>query len=312
MPAATVIPGRETRAGGGLNYLLFAVMSLIWASTWIAAGGSQRDAAALRRRRALRAGDACLLLFVRGLAGPCRRAAQSGACLGRCCHGRPTASCSAPSQTVATWRRRPRQPVADPGRPARPGRPDGTGEGRLAPCRGTAARHLRAGARVLAQCRLRRWPRGMAGRRRDRRRNLLLCLGAVLSRPLLQRSPPLQLTTAAGDCLACSALAVRAGAARSRRTSARTCDALLAPHWSPRCAPVSSARTIVAPIERTALLRIWGAFRAAWLCLRFAGVALVAGALVVARREASAARGAGAATMLAGAAVAIAAGGRRD
>ena len=127
------------------------------------------------------------------------------------------------------------------------------------------------------------------------------CLGAVLSRPLLQTLSPLQLTTAQAIV---GLVALSGLSAALEPVAAAHWRALLAPHLIAALLAVSLLGTIVGHSIYLRLLRVWGAFRAGLYAFVSPVVALVAGAVVfgesIGWREV-----AGAATMLAGAAVAM-------
>ena len=121
------------------------------------------------------------------------------------------------------------------------------------------------------------------------------------ARPLLQTLAPLQLTTAQAIV---GLFALSALSATLEPVSTTHLRALLAPHLVASLLAVSLLGTIVGHSIYLRLLRVWGAFRAGLYAFVSPVVALVAGALVfgesIGWREV-----AGAATMLAGAAVAM-------
>jgi drug/metabolite transporter (DMT)-like permease len=127
------------------------------------------------------------------------------------------------------------------------------------------------------------------------------CLGAVLSRPLLQTLAPLQLTTAQAIV---GGIALAALTASFETISGDTFRALLTPKLIAALLAVSLLGTIVGHSIYLRLLRAWGAFRAGLYAFVSPVVALALGAIVfdehVGWREL-----AGATAMLAGAAVAM-------
>jgi len=127
------------------------------------------------------------------------------------------------------------------------------------------------------------------------------CLGAVLSRPLLQTLAPLQLTTAQSIV---GGLALAALTASLETIGPETFRALLTPKLIAALLAVALLGTIVGHSIYLRLLRVWGAFRAGLYAFVSPVVALALGAIVldehVGWREL-----AGAAAMLGGAAVAM-------
>lgn len=103
------------------------------------------------------------------------------------------------------------------------------------------------------------------------------CLGAVLSRPLLQTLAPLQLTTAQAIV---GGIALAALSAAFETVTAETFATLLQPRLIAALLAVSLLGTIVGHSIYLRLLRAWGAFRAGLYAFVSPVVALVLGALV--------------------------------
>lgn len=303
MTAATVTTGRDARAGGGADYLLFAIMSLIWGSTWIAAKAGVSETPPLffaSARFALAA--ACLVLFVRGFgrafAAPLRhRVLLSGLLVSAGTYAGLFWGMQTVASGVAGLVNLSLIPVGLLGLAVLTGQ-DKAG------WRHAAALLLGIGGLVLVFWR----NAGFAGGRAEWLGvaaivggTFCYCLGAVLSRPLLQTLAPLQLTAAQAIV---GLVALSALSAAFEPVSGAHFRALLAPHLVAALLAVSLLGTIVGHSIYLRLLRVWGAFRAGLYAFVSPVVALVLGALVfgenIGWREL-----AGAATMLAGAAVAM-------
>jgi len=303
VPAATAPCGRETRAGGGLNYVLFAIMSLIWGSTWIAAKAGVSETPPLffaAARFALAV--ACLVLFVRGFgrafAAPLRnRVLLSGLLVTAGTYGLLFWGMQTVASGVAGLVNMSLIPVGLLGLAVLMGQ-------EKAGWRHAAALLLGTFGLVLVFWRNAGFGGGRAewlGVAAIVAGTFCYCLGAVLSRPLLQTLAPLQLTTAQAIV---GLFALSALSATLEPVSTTHLRALLAPHLVASLLAVSLLGTIVGHSIYLRLLRVWGAFRAGLYAFVSPVVALVAGALVfgesIGWREV-----AGAATMLAGAAVAM-------
>jgi drug/metabolite transporter (DMT)-like permease len=295
--------GRPARAGGGLDYLLFAIMSLIWGSTWIAAKAGVSETpplffASARFALAL----ACLLLFVRGwrraFAAPLRaRVLVSGMLVTAGAYGLLFWGMQTVASGVAGLVNLSLIPVGLLGLAVAMGQ-------EKAGWRHAAALLLGIGGLVLVFWR----NAGFAGGRSEWlgvaaivAGTFCYCLGAVLSRPLLHTLAPLQLTAAQAVV---GAVALPLLSAAFEPVTAAHWRALLAPHLVAALLAVSLLGTIVGHSIYLRLLRAWGAFRAGLYAFVSPVVALALGAAVfgesIGWREL-----AGAATMLAGAAVAM-------
>lgn len=298
---------RGTAAGtercDGANLVLFATMSLIWGSTWIAAkaGVSATPPLFFATARFVLA-IACLAALVRGFgiafSAPLRgRVIASGLLVSAGTYGFLFWGMQTVASGVAGLVNLSLIPVGLLG---------------LSVLRGDEKagwRHAVALLLGLSGLMLVFWRNaGFAGGRAEWlgvaaivAGTFCYCLGAVLSRPLLQTLAPLQLTTAQAIV---GGIALAALSASFEIVTADTFRTLLTPKLIAALLAVSLLGTIVGHSIYLRLLRVWGAFRAGLYAFVSPVVALVLGALVfgehVGWREA-----AGAAAMLAGAAVAM-------
>ena len=302
-PFATLAGEARAGAGAGTDYLLFAVMSLIWGSTWIAAkaGVSETPPLFFAAARFVVAA-VCLATFVRGFgvafAPPLvGRVVVTSLLVNAGTYGLLFWGMQTVASGVAGLINLALIPVGLLG---------------LSVLMGQEKAGWRHGAALLlgsAGLLLVFWRNaGFGGGRAEWlgvaaiiAGTLCYCLGAVLSRPLLQTLAPLHLTTAQAIV---GMLALASLSAAFETVSGATFRALLAPHLIASLLAVSLLGTIVGYSIYLRLLRVWGAFRAGLYAFVSPVVALAAGALVfgesVGWREL-----AGAATMLAGAAVAM-------
>jgi drug/metabolite transporter (DMT)-like permease len=303
VPAPSATLAAETPAGAGTNYLLFGVMSLIWGSTWIAAkaGVSATPPLFFATARFVLA-IACLALFVRGYAAAFRpprlvRVVVSGLLVNAGTYGLLFWGMQTVASGVAGLVNLALIPVGLLGLSVLTGQ-------EKAGWRHAVALLLGSAGLLLVF-----WRNASFGGGRAEWLGVLAivggtfsyCLGAVLSRPLLQTLQPLQLTTAQAIV---GVLALAALSACFETVTGATLQALFTPRLIAALLAVSLLGTIVGYSIYLRLLRVWGAFRAGLYAFVSPVVALAAGALVfgesVGWREL-----AGAATMLAGAAVAM-------
>ena len=303
MPAASATHAGEARAGAGTDYLLFGVMSLIWGSTWIAAkaGVSATPPLFFASARFVVA-VACLLLFVRGFGAAFTpplfgRVVVSGLLVNAGTYGLLFWGMQTVASGVAGLINLALIPVGLLGLSVLGGQ-------EKAGWRHAVALLLGSAGLVLVFWRNAGFGGGRAewlGVAAIVAGTFCYCLGAVLSRPLLQTLAPLQLTTAQAIV---GLLSLATLSAAFETVSAATFRALLAPHMVAALLAVSLLGTIVGYSIYLRLLRVWGAFRAGLYAFVSPVVALGAGALVfgesIGWREL-----AGAAAMLAGAAVAM-------
>jgi drug/metabolite transporter (DMT)-like permease len=303
VPAPSATLAGEARAGAGTNYLLFAVMSLIWGSTWIAAkaGVSETPPLFFAAARFVVA-TACLATFVRGFGvafSPplVRRVVLTSLLVNAGTYGLLFWGMQTVASGVAGLVNLALIPVGLLGLSVFMGQ-------EKAGWRHGAALLLGSAGLVLVFWRNAGFGGGRAewlGVAAIVAGTFCYCLGAVLSRPLLQTLAPLQLTTAQAIV---GLLALAVLSATLEPVSATHLRALLAPHLIASLLAVSLLGTIVGHSIYLRLLRAWGAFRAGLYAFVSPVVALVVGALVfgesIGWREV-----AGAATMLAGAAVAM-------
>lgn len=296
-------PAGEARAGGAANYLLFAVMSLIWGSTWIAAkaGVSATPPLFFATARFVVA-IVCLAAFVRGFGAAFAphlrgRVVASGLLVNAGTYGLLFWGMQTVASGVAGLVNLALIPVGLLGLSVLSGQ-------EKAGWRHAVALLLGSAGLVLVFWR----NAGFGGGRGEWlgvaaivAGTFCYCLGAVLSRPLLQTLAPLQLTTAQA-IVGVVALAVLS--ATFETVTAATVAALLTPTLIAALLAVSLLGTIVGYTIYLRLLRVWGAFRAGLYAFVSPVVALAAGALAfgeaVGWRELV-----GAATMLAGAALAM-------
>lgn len=296
-------PAGRARAGGGTDYLLFAVMSLIWGSTWIAAKAGVGETPPLFFATArFVVAIACLLAFVRGFgrafAAPLRaRVVASGLLVNAGTYGLLFWGMQSVASGVAGLVNLALIPVGLLGLSVLSGQ-------EKAGWRHAVALLLGSAGLMLVFWR----NAGFGGGRGEWlgvaaivAGTFCYCLGAVLSRPLLQTLAPLQLTTAQAIVGVVALAALSAG---FETVTAATFRALLTPKLIAALLAVSLLGTIVGYSIYLRLLRVWGAFRAGLYAFVSPVVALVAGALAfgetIGWRELV-----GAATMLAGAAVAM-------
>ncbi|MCE9661496.1 MAG: DMT family transporter [Burkholderiales bacterium] len=303
MPAPSATLGADAPADAGANYLLFAVMSLIWGSTWIAAkaGVTATPPLFFATARFVLA-VACLLLFVRGYAAafaPATRArvVVSALLVNAGTYGLLFWGMQTVASGVAGLVNLALIPVGLLGLSVLAGEEKPGWRHALALLLGSAGLVL-----VF-------WRNASFGGGRAEWLGVLAivggtfcyCLGAVLSRPLLRTLQPLQLTTAQALV---GVVALAALSATFETVTAATLQALFTPRLLASLLAVSLLGTIVGYSIYLRLLRVWGAFRAGLYAFVSPVVALAAGALVfgesIGWREL-----AGAATMLAGAAVAM-------
>jgi len=293
----------EARAGGAANVLLFAIMSLTWGSTWIAAkaGVSATPPLFFATARFVVA-IVCLAAFVRGFgaafAPPLRgRVVASGLLVNAGTYGLLFLGMQTVASGVAGLVNLALIPVGLLGLSVLMGQ-------EKAGWRHAVALLLGSAGLVLVF-----WRNAGFGGGRDEWLGVAAivagtfsyCLGAVLSRPLLRTLAPLQLTTAQAIV---GVVALAALSATFETVTASTFRALLTPPLIAALLAVSLLGTIVGYTIYLRLLRVWGAFRAGLYAFVSPVVALVAGALafdeIIGWRELV-----GAATMLAGAAVAM-------
>jgi drug/metabolite transporter (DMT)-like permease len=296
-----VTPAGQARAGGGMDYLLFAVMSLIWGSTWIAAKAGVGETPPLFFATArFVVAIACLLAFVRGFgaafAPPLRaRVVVSGLLVNAGTYGLLFWGMQTVASGVAGLVNLALIPVGLLGLSVLSGQEKAGWRHAVALLLGSAGLMLVfwrnagfGGGEWLGVAAI------VAG-------TFCYCLGAVRSRPLLQTLAPLQLTTAQAIVGVVALAALSAG---FETVTAATFRALLTPKLIAALLAVSLLGTIVGYSIYLRLLRVWGAFRAGLYAFVSPVVALVAGALAfgetIGWRELV-----GAATMLAGAAVAM-------
>jgi drug/metabolite transporter (DMT)-like permease len=299
-PAAA---GAAAERAGGANVLLFAVMSLIWGSTWIAAkaGVSATPPLFFATARFVVA-VACLVVLVRGFglafAPPLRgRVVASGLLVSAGTYALLFWGMQSVASGVAGLVNLSLIPVGLLG---------------LSVLRGEERAGWRHGVALLlglGGLLLVFWRNaGFAGGRGEWlgvaaivAGTFCYCLGAVLSRPLLQTLAPLQLATAQAIV---GGVALAALSTSLETVTADTFRALATPKLIAALLAVSLLGTVVGHSIYLRLLRAWGAFRAGLYAFVSPVVALVLGALVfgehVGAREI-----AGAAAMLAGAAVAM-------
>jgi len=298
-----VTPAAGARAGGSSNYLLFAVMSLIWGSTWIAAKAGVSDTPPLFFATArFVVAIACLAAFVRGFGAAFapalrRRVVVSGLLVNAGTYGLLFWGMQTVASGVAGLVNLALIPVGLLGLSVLAGQ-------EKAGWRHAVALLLGSAGLVLVFWR----NAGFGGGRGEWlgvaaivAGTFCYCLGALLSRPLLQTLAPLQLTTAQAIV---GVIALAALSLAFETVTTATLAALLTPKLIAALLAVSLLGTIVGYSIYLRLLRVWGAFRAGLYAFVSPVVALAAGALALGEtigwREV-----AGAAAMLAGAAVAM-------
>jgi drug/metabolite transporter (DMT)-like permease len=298
-----VTPAGPPRADGGTNHVLFAVMSLIWGSTWIAAKAGVTATPPLffaSARFAL--AIACLVVLVRGVAPafapPLRgRVVVSGLLVSAGTYGLLFWGMQSVASGVAGPVNLSLIPVGLLGLSVLRGE-------EKAGWRHAVALLLGIGGLLLVFWR----NAGFSGGRGEWlgvaaivAGTFCYCLGAVLSRPLLKMLAPLQLTTAQAIV---GGIALVALSAAFETVTAEHFRLLATPTLIAALLAVSLLGTIVGHSIYLRLLRVWGAFRAGLYAFVSPVVALALGAAVfgelVGWREL-----AGAASMLAGAAVAM-------